>query len=331
MAQGKCLLFLGPEIGERQDAVQEIRAAMHKQYGTPPEEQSFYAGETPLGDIVSVLRNGCLFSDARLIQIKNIESLKKKEETELLASYMESPQEDTVLILVSEQTSADKRLEKAVPPNNKRIFWELFENRKAEWVSGFFRREGYTIEEDGIEAILEMVENNTDALRRECSRLMLFLGKDSVIRGEDVEQWLSHSREESAFTLFARISEGNLEKSLEILRTLLAAKESPQAILAGLSWCFHKLRDYLLLTQSGMANDFEYKKIGLGSSRVRKDYSQAARRYSLYCVDRCIALLAEFDILIRSGGTALEHILLDVFLYKIILVPGTSLEKVHYY
>ena len=331
MAKGVSYLFLGPEIGERRDAVEAVRQDLKKKNGQNLEEFSYYVGETPMTDIVSALRNGSLFADARLFLLKHPELLKKKEDLELLSSYMESPQEDTTLILVSDQTGLDKKLEGAVPRDNKRIFWELFENRKAEWISSFFRREGYRIDESGIEAILEMVENNTDAMGRECARLMLFIGKDSPITESDVEKWLSHTREESAFTLFSRISEGNLEKSTEIMQTLLAAKESSVAILAGLNWCFHKLRDYSQLVSQGIQDEFEFKKIGLASQRVRKDYAQAAKRYSLLEVDRSIALIAEFDILIRSSGTGFEKILMDYFLFKIIVCRGKSREKIHYY
>ncbi len=331
MAKGVTYLFLGPEIGERRDAVDAIRENLRKKSSQNPEEYSFYAGETSISEIVSVLRNGSLFADVRFFLIKYPELIKKKEDQELLISYMKNPQDDTILILISDETSLDKKIENAVPKEQKRIFWELFENRKTEWISSFFRREGYHIEEDGIEAILELVENNTEALGRECSKLMLFIKKDQPIREADVVKWLSHTREESAFTLFSRISEGNLEKSAEILQTLLAAKESSTAILAGLNWCFHKLRDYSALVSQGIQDEFEFKKIGLASQRVRKDYVQAHKFFTPQSVDRSIALIAEFDILIRSSGTGFEKILMDYFLYKIISCRGAPRERVDYY
>ncbi|MDR0568461.1 MAG: DNA polymerase III subunit delta [Spirochaetaceae bacterium] len=312
MAKGGCYLFLGPEIGEKQDAVDEIRSRLRK--SSAPEEISFYAGETAVSAIVSVLQNASLFAESRLIFIKNAEVLKKKEEIEVLADYLEHPQDDTTLILLSDAPSLAKGLETPVPAGNKRIFWELFENRKIEWVNAFFKRSGYRIAGDGVDTILELVENNTDALRRECQRLMLFLGKDKPITGEDVEKLLSHTREESAFTLFSRIAEGDLSKSLTVLRALLMAKEASPAILAGLAWCFRKLRDYAALTESGKANDFEYKKIGMGSAKVRKDYERANRRYN---PEACLSLTAEYDMLIRSGGPGLETLLMDIYLYKI--------------
>jgi DNA polymerase-3 subunit delta len=317
MARGNCFLFLGPELGEKQDAINELRQSLVTGGGGAPEEMSFYAGETTAADMVAVLRNGSLFSDSRLFFIKNAEVLKKKEDLELLAAYMESPQKDTTLVLISESTGLDKRLEKPIPRTGKRVFWELFEERKAPWVASFFERAGCRIDEDGVEAILEMVENNTGALKRECSRLILFLGKERVITAADVEKWLSHSREESAFTLFSRIAEGDLEKSIESLRTLLGAKEAPPAILAGLSWCFRKLGAYLSLTATGNTDEWEMKRIGLASARVRRDYARAARRYDSAAAERCLSLIAEYDVLLRASGTVFETMLMDTLIYKI--------------
>lgn len=321
MAKGACFLFLGPEIGEKQEAVKALRDDITKRQG-PPEETSFYAGETPVSAMVSILQNPSLFADARLIFIKNADAIKKKDEVELLSSYIKKPQEDTTLVLISEETKADGALERALPAQGKRIFWELFEDRKIEWVRSFFRKEGYKISEEGIETILELVENNTGALRQECSRLMLFLGKDKPAGPEDVEKWLSHTRGESGFSLFSRIAGGDFTKSLETLHTLLGAKEPIVLILSNLVSCFKKLRDYLVLTEQGPADEFEFKKIGLGSKTIRKNYVEAARRYNHSMADRCLALIAEFEVRLRSSGGAPESLLLDLLVYKLMALPA---------
>ncbi|MDR3276642.1 MAG: DNA polymerase III subunit delta [Treponema sp.] len=321
MTKGRCYLFLGPELGEKQDAVGEIRRSL----GGNLEETSFYAGDTAATDMVAALRNGSLFADTRLFSIKNAEALKKKDEVELLAAYMEAPQQNTVLILLSEETKIDKRLETAVSGADKRIFWELFENRKAEWVAGFFRREGYSIGPDAVETVLELVENNTGALRRECSRLVLFLDKKKPVEAADLEKWLSHSREESAFTLFSRIAAGDMPRSIETVHSLLAAGESPQGILPGLVWCYRKLRDYLVLAESGAAhNDFELRKIGLASKKALRDYENAARRFqpAMEAASGALALIAKYDLLTRSLGQAPQNILMDTLVCKLVTGPA---------
>jgi DNA polymerase-3 subunit delta len=313
-------IFLGPETGKKQDTIDEIRKkiAANGEF----EETVFYAGETSVTEIANAVQNHSLFATARLFIIKNAEQLKKKDEISLVVECMEELESETVLILVSDEFRLAAGLDDCVKKENRKVFYELFEEQKGEWVRSFFKREGRSIDPDGVDTILEMVENNTDALRRECARLMLFLPKDRPASAEDVEQWLSHSREESAFTLFSRIAAGDISRSIETLHTLLAAKESPPSILASLAWCFRKLRDYLALYQTAYAepNNFDLKKIGLSSPKARADYAAAARRYNSAAADVCLALTAEYDILTRAGGTALEQVLMDVYVMKLLRI-----------
>jgi DNA polymerase-3 subunit delta len=326
MPKNACWLFLGPEIGEKQDAIDGIRKTLAGEAGpggSPVEETVFYAGDTPVADMVSALRNGSLFADRRLFFIRNAELIKKKDEAELLASYIASPGEGTILILDSEETRLEA-IEKAAPSAGKRVFWELTEGRKAGWVADFFESSGCYITEEGVQTILELVENNTTALKQECSRLILFLGKDRKITGEEVERWLSHTREESAFTLFSRIAGGDFSRGLESLRTLLAAKVSPVAIFAGLLWCFKTLKAYLALTEAGVRDEWEFKKIKVSTPRAKKDYAGASGRYNQAAVETCIALTSEYDYRIRAAESFPEEILMEQYLYKIYRLASPS-------
>jgi DNA polymerase-3 subunit delta len=317
MPKGQSYLYVGPEVGERRDAVDALRTAFAKKLGAAPEEHSCYASEGRLPELVSTLMNGSLFASARFAQLKDADQIKKKDEVDLLAAYLAAPADDTVLVLTADSTAVDKRLEAAFPKENKRIFWELFEDRKADWVAGFFKRAGFRIAADGVDAILETVENNTDAFRRECGRLALFYEPGSLIDAAAVERCLERGREESAFSLFGALADGDAAKALAIGRSLLAAKEAPPQILAGLGWSFRRLADYLELAASGRLNDFELRKAGFASKKAQAEYARAGRRYDAAAVDRFLALIAEYDVEFRSAGAALEAALFDIFLMKL--------------
>jgi DNA polymerase-3 subunit delta len=315
-------VFLGPELGKKEEAVGKLRKNLAEE--APPskvEEFSYYAGEASASEIRDAILNGSLFAEKRIFFIKNADAFKKKDDTDPLVSALTSLPPLTLAVLISEEIHIAKALEDAVPHSNKQTFWELFENEKAEWVRSFFRNSGYRIDEDAVQTILEMVENNTAALRKECTQLCRFLESKKensrVLDAALAEEWLSHTREESAFTLFSRLARGDLARSLESFHTLLGAKQSPTAVFAGLSWCFRKLRDYLSLTESGRASEAEFRKMGLVSPKARADYAEAVKYYNSTAVDACLALTAEYDILARQGGTGLESILMDLYLIKI--------------
>jgi DNA polymerase-3 subunit delta len=306
-------IFLGPELGKKQDAVGTVK----KKFPSA-EESIFYSGETSVSTICDTLQNHSLFSEKRIFIVKNAELIKKKDELELFVSCIKAQEEDTALILLSDELKLAAGLDGAVPKTNRQIFYEMFEREKSEWLRLFFKNEGFNIDKDSIAAILELVENNTASLRRECSRLIYFLDKSEPVKTEEIEKWLSHNREESAFTLFSRIASGDISKALESMAVMLAAKESAQSILAGLSWCFRKLIDYIaLLETSGTYQEIssiELKKIGLSSPKAIEDYASAARRYSSENAEACLAITAEYDILLRSPVSALENLLMDRYI-----------------
>ncbi|MDR2807441.1 MAG: DNA polymerase III subunit delta [Spirochaetaceae bacterium] len=318
MAKGNCYLFLGPEIGEKQEAIKEIRKKLQE-----PEETSFYAGETPACDIAAFLQNGSLFASSRLVIIKNADLISKKDETALLLSYIRSPQDDTMLIVTSDEFRLGEDLDPdqkkkepkphPFPAANRKVFYELDEAKKIAWISAFFQQQGRSITPDGIEMLLDLVANTTDILRQECSRLIAFFDAQHKITASDLDTVFSHSRQESAFTLFSRIASGDLSRSLETLHTLLASKESPQAIFAGLSWCFRQLHQYRLLVEEGLSDNFAaLRKAGFAAAAIRKDYAAALKQG--YNASACLALTAEYDLLIRSHGNALESVLMDWYI-----------------
>jgi DNA polymerase-3 subunit delta len=318
-------IFLGPEIGKKQAAINEIRS---KFFGTTAHEETiFYADDTDASRIVFEMQNQNLFSQSRLFLIKNADLIKKKEDIELLATCIRELEQGTVLILISEERNLAAALDALVPKENRRVFYELFENQKSEWVRDYFLQQGFKIDDDGIDTVLELVENNTEALARECSRLMLFLrdpqqaGQMQIINAADVEKWLAHNREESAFTLFSRIAWGDFPKALESMKAILAEKKfrekTIQMMLAGIASCFRKLRSYHSLVQSGRTDAAELKKIGLSFPKIRDEYIMAARRYTADAADACLSVTAEYDLLIRSMGSALEPVLMDAWLMKI--------------
>ncbi|MCL2557013.1 MAG: DNA polymerase III subunit delta [Treponema sp.] len=319
MSANNAYIFLGPELGKKNDAIDGLREKIAKKGAGAPEEFIFYAGETQAGKIANAIQNHSLFAQARMFLIKNADQIKKKDEIALISSCAGELDDDTTLVLISDEIRLASGLDQCCPPKNRVVYYEMFEGQKIEWVQSFFRQQGRSVSRAGVEAILELVENNTDALRRECARLALFLPKDRQVEAQDVEEWLSHNREESAFTLFSRIAAADAPKAIETLRALLAAKESPQGILAGLAWCFKKLRDYIALAKNGNAeNSFELKKIGLSSPKAKSDYVAASKIYGAQAVDSCLALTAEYDALTRSSGGALEAILMDMYVIKIL-------------
>ena len=322
-------LYTGPEAGERKEAVEKIKKTLRKDFGDL-EEYNFYASETSVNEFMSVLQNESLFSSATCVVVKNAEVIKKKEDIETIVNWVSSVNtQSSVLILTSDSVSIDTKIEKAVPTQNKKIFWEMFEDRKLSWVFDFFKKNGYSITEDAANAILELVENNTEALRNECLRFFVCFPSSKEITESDVESILVHNREESAFSLFDSISNPSvsenerLQKGLEILQRIRLSKDNSSVMLiAGLTSCFRKLSIYHKLQFARMNDDFNLKINGFSSKKMKTQYNRASKVWTVGQVVAILSLLSSADMSIRASGTLLEDTLLQKLLYEIIIKKG---------
>lgn len=337
-------LYTGPEFGMRDEAVDTVVKSLKKKFGEV-EEHVYYLNETSVGQAVSAAGNGNLFASATCVICKNAELLKKKEDIQLLEEWIKTTQDSgedsSALIFVSDEISVDSKLDKLVPASNKKKFWEMFDNQKIPWLTDYFRKNGYNLSPDAAQMILDMVDNNTLALKNECSRFFLCLEKGKVVTPEDVDSFLTHNREENAFTLFKQMTGSydsenkRFEEALEILQGIRLSKDSSSVpLIAGLSSCFrrlvlwHRIQDE---SNGGYgADETTLKSNGFGSSLIQNQYRKAAKIWTKGQATAILAILSSTDMQIRSGGSAMEDVLLQKMIFEIVTKKGASLATVEY-
>jgi len=83
-------LFLGPEIGQKTDEILKIQKTFQTQAGVTPEIHKFYPYDTSISEVISLMKNGSLFSNYKFVTFMNIEELKKDDIAELI-EYIKSP------------------------------------------------------------------------------------------------------------------------------------------------------------------------------------------------------------------------------------------------
>ncbi len=311
-------LLLGPEAGEKNRFVSSLRERLEKKAGGELETSSYYPYETSMSEVVSSMLNGSLFSSEKLVRIGNIEDL-KKDGIDALCEYLKSPAEGVTLMLLSDDIKVSDRLQKLIPKENRKIFWELFDNQKQGWINSFFRDKGMSIHPDGLELLLDLVDNNTVDLKEACQRLAQDFSSNSEgyqISPEDVESRVLHSKEENVFTLFAKVSAGDLAGSLDIC-TKLIESGSGQAvqILGGLIWQFRRLHALRLMLDSNFSSTDALTRAGIRGKRNGQIYIKGCETYNSEDLGRILALQARYDGLLRSTPAEAHHHLLSMFLY----------------
>ncbi len=317
-------LLLGPEEGEKEKFIKNLIDKLSGKANEIVEVHRFYGFDAKIADIISILQNETLFSKKRLVILNNTELITRKEDISLITEYCSNPASKACFLLLSETIKGvDNRIEKAIPEDNRKIFWELFENQKRGWIVNFFRRQGMTISSSACNDLLEIVENNTKQLRLECDRLVLFFGKGAKIESEAIEKYIYHSKEENVFTLFDKVAQRKLDIALEVLHNMLLSREREALqILNGLLSQFRKSAALKGLIAGNYTLSEAFSRLRIKSKRVQKIYLESDKNYKAAEIKGIIMLIAEFEVRLRSVKSNLQDFLLNLFLYYVIVRGG---------
>jgi DNA polymerase III subunit delta len=318
-------LLLGPEEGDKIAFIDKVKESLLSKYGEQPEITRFYAGETPMAEVVRCLRNQTLFARHRLIIVLNIGEVQRAEEAGTMAEYVASPADDATLLLVSPGFAGDvhKKILTGIPKDNQKIFWEMFDDKKQGWIASFFRQRKISIAPEAVDYILDMVENNTRDMRTECERLAQFFGPDADINLESVEHYIYHSKEENVFTLFDKICERELGSSVEVVDKILLAREAEATQIAGgLLMQFRRLGALKAMLAEGYQASEAFTKLRIFSKKNQKTYLEGAEKFAAAEIATIIQLLASFNERFRSVKTDLHELLLHLLVYYIVQKAG---------
>jgi len=330
-------LLLGPELGQKQDFVDGIKAKLTKE----TEFYKFYPYEEDIESFLTALMNSSLFSSSRCIWLDfpfeysstatNKQNFIKKPLSDFLFEYLSNPSSEVTLIITTVETRINKVLMDLIPKSNQKIFYELFENQKSGWIKTYFKKNSLSITNSAIDEILVLVENNTKDLQDICSQLVTYHLNCTEIRkidNQDIEKYLIHTKVETGFSLFSYLALRNLNDSLQCLHTLYQTNSYQiPAVLAALNWCFRRLeniQENITLNKVSLPAAFENANVlGNKASIYRyKDkslYTEALKNFSLDELREIIIQIAHYEVQLRQIPTDLHLLYLEKLIYAIVI------------
>lgn len=370
-------LFSGSEVGEKKEIIELLTK---KVFGSEvPIVYTFYCDkEFDPADFNDTLNAGLLFSDRKMIILKNIEqadktvikvlqdyiiprsieagafegqvlaksggqaqkllsqSYKKDGDRYLLSKVKESDKNSLVsaldssgypylnpenyLVLINETTDKiPDAISRLFTPKQNVVFWEMFDNKKIDWVRDQFKGFNLFIEEDAVAFLLDTIENNKDQLMGEINKIAVSfseLGKgEKVVPKAFIEDYLFHSKEESAFTLFSALMNRNLEKAMDILEKVFMTEE--MTILNGIIWSqrrFLKALD-LYYNQKLPVNEI-FKALFINGKKNQEELKVGLKNFSFEHGCFMFYHLSELDYDLRVLPPELKLIRLQEFIFR---------------
>ena len=330
-------LLLGPELGQKQDFVDGIKAKLPKD----TEFYKFYPYDEDIEAFLTALMNSSLFSSSRFIWLDfpfeyssnstNKPNFIKKPLSDFLLEYLNNPSSEVTLLITTFETRINKVLMDLIPKSNQKIFYEMFDNQKSDWIKNYFKKNSLSITNSAIEEILVLVENNTKDLKEICSQLVTYHVNCTEIKkidANDIEKYLIHTRAETGFSLFSYLALRNLNDSLKCIQNLYQTNSYQiPAVLASLNWCFRRLesiQENITLNKVSIPSAFESANVfGNKASIYRyKDktlYNEAVRNYSLKEIKEILIKIAYYEVQLRQVPSDLHLLYLEKLIYFIVV------------
>lgn len=216
-------------------------------------------------------------SDRRLVIVRDTDKLDAAS-LESLAAYARDPAPYSCLVLVAAKMAKNSKLYRAVVKGG--VAYEYAAPKRTEYAGEVVR----LLQEHGKRASLSVAQSVVDLVGRdlrrldtEAGKLAAYVGEATTVTPQDVEQVVAPGATASVFELTDAVGDRDVRRALKILRSLLAAGESPLGVHALLVRHVRALVGARALSARGMSPDAMAPEIGMAPWLARNAARQASR------------------------------------------------------
>lgn len=246
-------LITGSDELKREAVIKRLRARI-AELGDISFNSDTFEGEQAQGsDIVAACNTIPFASNIRLVQVNDVDKLKKAD-AELLVNYVSSPAETTVLALLTSGLAKNTRLYKAVAAVGKKAVIECTPQKKYELpktVKAMAVSHGVTFSDAAAHALVDLVGENTVRLDSEIRKIALSHRGSDAVSEHEIIALVGRTAAVKPWEFVDAFSSRNKRKCMEYWNKMDSV--SPYGLLA---MCVTRIRE-LICTRSLIARGEE--------------------------------------------------------------------------
>lgn len=293
-------LLVGDETYLRDVAAQAIAdAALSDTLLREFNEHSFNLLGQSSDEAVAAAEQLPMMSSRRVVKITNFGKLREEDE-EVLARYVERPNESTVMIFIGQDLDRRKKLTKSLLDSCVVVEFPILKLGEAkQWVRAAVRKMKLTIEDQALSELIDMIGSDLQTLHSEIEKLASAAVDTGHISREIVEELTGRSRELSNFELGDLITARNRKRALETLHRLLEGGSHPVMLIGSIAGSYHKLAMAKDILNRGTRDDV-FRAIPVPYFK-RNDFLGALQKLDAQRIARGIELIAAADLAIKTS------------------------------
>lgn len=236
-------LIVGADELKREFVFGRLNERMAKLGDLDFNKDVFQGGALGVDDLIGACNTLPFMSEKRLVVVHDADKMKKPVQ-EALISYLDAPNDTTVICLVAEKLAKNTRLYKVIAKVDKKAVIECAPQSARELpgqVQKFAASKGVTITRPAAEELIALVGESTVHLDGELAKMAIALGKGAVIDVAEVQAYVARVAEPKPWHL----SDALAARDARACATLLA-RMSAQSPFGLLTMCVNRIRDLLV-------------------------------------------------------------------------------------
>ena len=256
-------------------------------------------------EILNEMMTVSLLGEQRMVVITEPEFLKSTYKNQAIVdkfiNYFENENEDTILLIVSENDLDGKIKINSVLKSKAKIskIAAIQGDDLSSWIVNRLSSEGYKIDSSALNELIERTEGDIMHINNELEKLKLYQ-EDKVITYNSVKLLVSRNLEDNIFNLLNAFIANDKKTLFAIYEDFMTLNEDEMRIISAIS---NKLEEILytkILVNRRMSKDevATYFKVKPGRAYYMME---AARKMSDSSIKTLIERISELDYNIKSG------------------------------
>lgn len=309
------ILLYGQESYYIEEGLKAVRNATVSPENRDFNLTQFYGRDFKAVDVVEQARTYPVFSDRRLVIIKNIDEA-SADQLDGLLPYLEDPVPETVLLLTAVKIDSRRKIYQLLKKNGTALeFKKIYENQLPSFVRDLAKSSHVTLTTGALKLFCKRVGTNLVEVQGEMEKLVGYLGTRDLADENDVAAIVSDTRIESVFDLTDALGQGDSSTALRLLDRLLAEGQAPLMVLAMMVRHFRQLWKVRELVEQKVPQGEFPKKVGV-SPYFLKGLVQQSSRFSRQHFFTVFNSFLATDLALKSSGgdpkMYMEKLVLDI-------------------
>lgn len=296
-----------------------------KQHGVDEYHHTTYdLDETPLIEAINDAMTIPFVMDRKVVVMQNARFLGKEKpkkgpshDLDALMGYLESPAEQTVLVIAAPIASLDARLAVVKKLKTYKVIECKLKSSQdlVSWASRQVNNTGMSIDQEALDLFIKRVGHSTEFAYLEMRKLLLYAGSETRITKAMIEDIITKNVEDNVYDITNALLEKDVRKALSVYRDLVLHSTDPMAILGIIIQKYREILHVKKLLEDGAGQQDVQSYYQVSSGRAYY-MTQNARSVSYAQVVEHLKHLERLDHHIKTGRvdkkTGLELFILSV-------------------